>query len=215
MGHWGGKTKGNVSGTCEIKSFPNKEAIQKPHFPETTVTHHGGLQIPKSCWEHYTGQLNMGCRHALLSDPAATHRLHHISPCWLWGGPSWETERNPADTLPVSFEETPSTSLSSQGEVSACKGRGNPPPCGGELHPRLGRVCEVSLCSLRSNVKQLLLSHPLAAYHPHEVPGSPTRSSASPPFTHCKERQQQLNCLFYNPSSLYGNGIDHSSPLLV
>lgn len=60
--------------------------------------------------------------------PASPHfsSLTHL----LWGGPSKVTERNPADTLPVSFEETLSTSLSSQGEVPACKGKGNPPAAG-------------------------------------------------------------------------------------
>lgn len=218
MGHWGGKTKSNDSGTCEIKSFPSKEAIQKPHSPRTTVrmvTHHGGLQIPKLCWEHFTGQLNPGCRHALLSEPTATYWLHHISPHWLTyyeGGPSQVTERNPTDTLPVSFEETLSTSLSSQ-QVPACKGRGNTPAVR-SCTPGWEDVWGFS-CSLKSDGEQLLLSCSLAAYNPHEIPGRLLqRSSSSPPFTHCKEGQQQLNCLFYSPSSLYGNGIDHSSLLV-
>lgn len=64
-----------------------------------------------------------------------------------------------------------------------------------------------------------LLSHSFAAHHPREtasVPASlPLKFSSSPPFTQCKEEQQQLNCLFYSPNSLYEKRIDHSSPLLA
>lgn len=74
----------------------------------------------------------MGCRYALLSEPTATHWLHHISPRWLtyYEGDLHKWQRNPADTLSMSFEKTLSTSLFSQGEVPACKGRGNPPAVG-------------------------------------------------------------------------------------
>lgn len=105
-----------------------KAAIQKPRSPGTTVrmvTHRGGLRIPKPCSAHYTGQLNIGCRRALRSAPTATHQLHQISPHLpkSGGGPSWVAEKNPTDTLLVSFEGTVSTSLSSKEEVPAFKGR--------------------------------------------------------------------------------------------
>lgn len=193
----------------------------KSHTPQgPLVTHHGGLWIPKLCWEHYTGQLNMGCRHTLLSEPTAAHRLHHISPRWLtyYEGDLHKCQKEIQLTPCLCLLRRHWAHLSPLKEKYLhVKEDGTRLQWGAA--PQAGRVCEVSVCSLRSGGEQLFLSCSLAAYYPHEIPSSPTsllqRSSSSPPFTHCKEGQQQLNCLFYNASSLYGNGIDHSSPLLV
>lgn len=220
VGHWGGNNKSDDSGTCEIKSFPSKEAVQKPHSPGTTVrmvTHHGGFQIPKLCWEHYSGQLNMGCRHALLSEPTATHQLHHISPRWLtyYEGDlhKWQKEIQLTPCLCLLRRHWAHLSPLKEKylhvkEEETLLQWGAAPQEGVWGFSLFDDICWATAAFVLPPCCML------SSWDSSSPTSLLQRSSSSPPFTHCKEGQQQLNCLVYNPSSLYGNRIDHS-PLLV
>lgn len=127
-------------------------------------------------------------------------------------------EKNPTDTLLVSFEGTLSTSLSHPKE-KYLRLKEEKSVWGGELQPGLGGCVQFHFRLQGLVGNNHFCPTPLLYIILVRLPVAPPPCCRSPPPLHlspcCKEEQQQLNRLFYSPNSLYENRIDHSSPLLV